>query len=477
MPESLHVVGEISNLCLAGSGHIYFTLKDSQSQINCVFWRSKANGLKFQLADGMAVVVRGSLDIYEPRGQYQLYVERITPHGVGELELAFRQLKEKLEKQGLFDPEHKKPLPSFPLTIAVVTSPTGAAIRDVLRTLELRWPVGRVLVYPVQVQGQDAAPQIAAALRTLNKNAKQLKLDVILLVRGGGSLEDLWAFNEEIVAQAIFDSKIPIVSGVGHEVDVTIADLVADHRAATPTAAAQAATPVLPDVMDEIRTYFHRLQGQTSQTLTIEKGRLQQLAGRGMFRHPVVILGPFVRHFDETTQRLIDAIKVIARTSRNQGHQAELKLGKIAPTVLVARAENQIGKLQQTLKYAMDAYFLQEKGKFARQVTLLNERSPQMRIVKGKYNLSTLEATLKSFTNKYAQTKSLFLQTLEARLITCDYKQVLRRGFAIVRRAKDSKILASVESVTENETMISEFADGTVVSKVQAVKPQDGHRE
>jgi len=471
---TIAVVGEISNLCAASSGHIYFTLKDSQSQISCAFWRSKANGLKFHLADGMAVVVHGEVDVYGPRGQYQLYVTKVSPYGLGELELAFRQLKEKLEKEGLFDSDHKKPIPGFPLTIAVVTSPTGAAIRDVLRTLEIRWPVGRVLVFPVQVQGEEAAPQIAAAIEELNRNARRLAVDVVLLVRGGGSLEDLWAFNEEVVARAIYRSKLPIVSGVGHEVDVTIADLVADHRAATPTAAAQAVTPVLTDVMDEIRDYYHRLRGVTTQTLTIERGRLRQLAGRGMFRHPVIILGSFVRQLDEEIQRLGNGMKRIARMSRNRAHESELRLGRISPNVLVAKAGNQVVKLQQSLKFAMSTLLTAQKARLARQATVLKEQSPRYRALKGAYNLSTLETTLKSFTAKFVEAKSLLLRSLEARVITCDYRNVLRRGFAVVRRAKDSKIVASIDMVSQNDQIVSEFADGKVTSNVDKVERQDG---
>jgi exodeoxyribonuclease VII large subunit len=265
-----------------------------------------------------------------------------------------------------------------------------------------------------------------------------------------------------------------VISGVGHEVDVTIADLVADLRAATPTAAAQAATPVLVDVVQEIREYYQRLRGVTFQTLTIEKGRLRQLSDRGMFRHPVVILGTSARQLDENIQRLGNAMKRVARTSRNRAHEAELKLGKISPNVLLAKAGNRVGKLQQTLKYAIRDSLNIKKGAFARQATLLNERSPRQRILKGTYNLSTLEATLKIFTNKYVEAKSLLLRTLEARVITCDYRQVLRRGFAVVRRASDLKILTSVDQATEGEEIISELTNGKLTSKIQKIEPQDG---
>ncbi len=422
VPATVLVAGEISNFVQAGSGHVYFTLKDNQSQISCALWRSNAARVKFKMADGLAVIVQGSVDVYAPRGQYQLYVDRVNPYGLGELELAFRQLKEKLEKEGLFDPAHKKPIPAFPLTIAVVTSPTGAAVRDVLRTLQLRWPVGRVLIYPVQVQGEEAAPQIAAALHDLNQNAETLKIEVILLVRGGGSLEDLWAFNEEIVARAIFASRQPIISGVGHEVDITIADLVADLRAATPTAAAQAATPVLEEILDTLGETYLRLHNRVSQTLTIENGRLQRLAERGMFRHPIVLLGAFARRFDETAQRLQDAMKQIAVLGRRRTHEAELKLQRISPQVL---------------------------------------------LVKKSSGLSALESMLQTLTGSFMKTRSVVLEHLEARLNGCDHRKILGRGFAIARRKKDSTILTSIGEVADNELVITELADGKFTSQVK----------
>jgi len=445
LPATVLVAGEISNLTFASSGHVYFTLKDEQSQISCALWRSNAVKVKFELTDGLAVVVQGYVDVYPPRGQYQLYAERISPFGLGELELAFRQLKEKLQKEGLFDPAHKKPIPAFPLTIAVVTSPTGAAVRDILRTLELRWPVGKVLLYGVQVQGTEAAPQIAAALNDLNKNAEQLKIDVIILARGGGSLEDLWAFNEEIVARAIYDSALPIITGVGHEVDITIADFVADHRAATPTAAAQAAAPVLAEILAGIEGQYQRLRNVTRQKMTIEKGRLKNLADRGMFKHPLIILGPFAQRFDETVQRLNTALKKIATQSRNRTHNAELKLGKISPNVLLARANNTIVKLLQQLGYTLSTFLATQKGSFEQKVTLL-----------------------KIFTANVVKTKSTTVTHLDARLSALDYRQVLNRGFAIVRREKDSKIVTSVDMIVANEMMQTELLDGKITSEVKA---------
>ncbi|MBN1587017.1 MAG: exodeoxyribonuclease VII large subunit, partial [Candidatus Omnitrophica bacterium] len=230
------VVGEISNLRTPASGHMYFTLKDEGAELACVFFKFASQRLKFKLEDGLQVVLRGSVTVYERQGKYQLKVDTAEPKGAGALQLAFEQLKKKLAAEGLFDPEHKKPVPWLPKRIGVVTSPTGAAIRDILHVLARRMPGMDVLIAPVRVQGEEAAPEIAAAIRVMNalKN-----VDVLIVGRGGGSLEDLWCFNEEIVARAIYESELPVISAVGHEIDWTIADMVADVRAPTPSAAAE----------------------------------------------------------------------------------------------------------------------------------------------------------------------------------------------------------------------------------------------
>ncbi len=232
----IRVEGEVSGLRVYPSGHLYFTLKDDESQIDAVCFRSSAVRLKFELEDGLAVVGHGRLDLYSPRGKYQLVLDSIEPKGVGALQLAFEKLKKKLAAEGLFDEERRKPLPMLPKVIGIVTSTAGAAVHDLLRTLRLRGVGADVLVYPTRVQGEGAAEQIAGGIRVLNERGG---VDVIIVGRGGGSIEDLWCFNEEVVARAIAASEVPVVSGVGHEVDFTIADFVADVRAATPTAAAE----------------------------------------------------------------------------------------------------------------------------------------------------------------------------------------------------------------------------------------------
>ena len=241
--------GEISNLSRPRSGHVYFSLKDDAASIRAVLWKSEAERLVFDLADGMAVKVWGKLAVYAPRGEYQVTVRRIEPEGIGALELAFRQTVARLAAEGLFDPSRKKPLPRFPRRIVVVTSPTGAAIRDLLQVTGRRWPLTEILIAPAKMQGLGAGEEVAAALALANRVAGA---DLIIIARGGGSLEDLWAFNEEVVARAIAGSRLPVVSAVGHEVDTTIADLVADLRAATPSVAGELCVPDIQELIQQL---------------------------------------------------------------------------------------------------------------------------------------------------------------------------------------------------------------------------------
>jgi exodeoxyribonuclease VII large subunit len=253
------VAGEMSNYKGPGpSGHLYFTLKDAESQIPCAMWKGMANRLRFEPENGMEVIAFGKVDVYVPYGKYQLIVEDMEPRGVGSLQLKFEQLKEKLQKEGLFDAARKRPIPFLPRKLAIVTSPTGAAVADMIRTLRSRCPQLHVIVYPVKVQGDGAAQEIAAAIGHLNLSMPDV--DVMIVGRGGGSIEDLWAFNEEVVARAIFTSRIPVISAVGHETDTTIADFVADLRALTPTDGAVKAVPKLDDLHQSLEGFDSSLR-------------------------------------------------------------------------------------------------------------------------------------------------------------------------------------------------------------------------
>ena len=299
--SNIGVLGEISNVRKPSSGHIYLTLKDKNSQLQAVVFRNSASRIKFELKDGMEVISFGSITVYEPRGQYQLIINKIEPKGIGALQLAFQQLKEKLEKEGLFDHAHKKTIPFIPQKIGIVTSPTGAAIKDILNIIERRFANVEILIYPVRVQGEGAAQEIAEAISELNKLSD---IDVIISGRGGGSLEDLWAFNEEIVARSIYNSRIPIISAVGHEIDVTIADLVADKRALTPSEAGELVVPRKDLLVEKIEKFKARLLQSLTGKLRLSKEKLVRIANSYAMRQPFDRLNRWQQKLDEFTQRL-----------------------------------------------------------------------------------------------------------------------------------------------------------------------------
>jgi exodeoxyribonuclease VII large subunit len=328
------VVGEVTNCTRAGSGHVYLTLKDDTAQIRGVIWRNAAARLKFEIHDGLEVVAAGPVEVYEARGTYQLIIEQLMPQGVGALELAFRQLCEKLNAEGLFAAERKRPLPRFPRRIALVTSPTGAAVRDMLQVITRRWRAVDIIVIPVAVQGEGAAAQIAKALRSVHEIPG---VDIVISGRGGGSLEDLWAFNEEIVARAIFDCRIPVVSAVGHEIDVTIADLVADVRALTPSEAAELVVPHFEEVRAELLALqAHLVQSLRGQAATA-RGQLEALGSRRVLTRPAERLHELARRVDELESRLRRAVSARFQFARQQLTAAGATLEALSPLKVLER--------------------------------------------------------------------------------------------------------------------------------------------
>jgi exodeoxyribonuclease VII large subunit len=296
----------VSNLSRPSSGHVYLTLKDAEAQLRTVLWRSIAMRLNFDLREGQEVIARGRLSVYTPRGEYQLVVEELHPKGLGALELALRQLKEKLFRLGYFAPERKRPLPRFPQRVALVTSPTGAAVRDMLEILARRWPAAEVWICPVRVQGDGAGEEIAAAIRLVSQLGC---VDVMIVGRGGGSTEDLWAFNAECVAEAMFTSQVPVVSAVGHEIDLTIADLVADCRALTPSEAAERVVPNGDELLCNLQAVQEQIRTFLVQRLDRARTRLEDLGQRRSFRLPLEGIRSHERKLDEWAERLQRAVR------------------------------------------------------------------------------------------------------------------------------------------------------------------------
>ncbi|HEX3148163.1 MAG TPA: exodeoxyribonuclease VII large subunit [Gemmataceae bacterium] len=310
--SSVWVSGEISNLSRPSSGHLYFSLKDEGAILGSVLYRGVGWRVRFEPRDGMHVIARGRVTIYPPHGKYQFSIEEIQPKGIGALELALQQLRDKLQTKGYFDDRRKKRLPAYPRSIALITSPSGAAVRDMLELLARRWPIARVFVVPVRVQGEGACHEIAAAIRAVNAlhAAGSLHVDTMIVGRGGGSLEDLWAFNEEVVADAIFASRVVVVSAVGHEIDVTIADLVADHRALTPSHAVTDLTPDRDALLAGLAELNDRLQVGIGRRIDIARQRLDTIKDRRVFRNPLDRIRDWERRLDDLDGRLRRSVVV-----------------------------------------------------------------------------------------------------------------------------------------------------------------------
>lgn len=328
------VTGELSNYKVYPSGHHYFTLKDAESSLRCVMFRSSAQSLHFRPAGGMSVAAVGRIAVYPRDGAYQLYCTRLIPGGVGDLYAAYEQLKEQLQKEGLFDRAHKKPLPAFPQRIAVITSSAGAAVRDIIRVLGKRWPNSEVVLLPVRVQGTEAPAEIAGAIRYANRYQVG---DLIITGRGGGSIEDLWAFNDERVARAIYDSDIPVISAVGHEPDVTISDFVADLRAATPSNAAELAVPNAEDIRETLRGYDIRMAQAMRKQMTQRRAALENLAGRRVLQSPAAYFDLRRVELDYTRSRLTAAGERWLAARRHAFAQYAAALDAMSPLKVLAR--------------------------------------------------------------------------------------------------------------------------------------------
>ena len=420
VPAMVHVRGEVSNLTVHGaSGHVYFTLKDSAASLRCAMWRDVASKLKFKMAHGMEVIASGRIAVYAPQGDYRLYARSINPVGQGALELAFAQLKARLDAMGLFAPERKKPLPAYPIRLVMVTSRQTAALQDMLKVLR-RFPWLRLWVYHVPVQGEGAAAAIAAGITHLNSlAASELHIDAILLARGGGSLEDLWAFNEEPVALAIAASRLPIVTGIGHEVDVSIADLVADYHAHTPTEAAQVVTSHWRTARDAIELAGTRLRSGVRSIIQEMRQRLTGIERHPIFRRPT-------DRIDAMRQLLDDRQRALSMAVGKRLHQAERRL------------ETAAAKFEQ--------------------------RHPRHQIRLRTTELSAAHARLhRAWTSTRDRLRNR-IDALASHLQAIGPRQVLARGYSITTVKKTSRILRAAADAPPGTAIVTQLADGTVES-------------
>ena len=346
---SVAVRGELSNYKIYPSGHHYFTLKDAESSLKCVMFRSAAGKLRFRPESGMGVTAWGRISVYPRDGAYQLNCEALMPEGFGDLQMAYEQLKAKLEKEGLFDRSHKKPIPRYPERIAVITSSAGAAVHDIIRVLRRRWPMGKIMLLPVRVQGVEAPGEIAAALRYASEHKVA---DVVITGRGGGSIEDLWAFNDERVARAIYDCEIPVISAVGHEPDVTIADFVADLRAATPSNAAELAAPDVTELMQAIDSAMRRLENSMAKRISGSREALEALSSR----------------------RVLQSATGFIEQRRSQVETLRVRLE--AASGFASKSRSQLDNLASRLDSALDAAMTRKKNEYLRAAAKLDALSP-----------------------------------------------------------------------------------------------------
>jgi len=380
------VEGEISNLRTPSSGHAYFTLKDDGAQLRCVLFRSRGRRVAFQPEDGMQVLAFGGLDVYLARGEYQLVVELLEPKGVGALQLAFEQLKRKLDAEGLFDAARKRPLPPFPRTIGIVTSPTGAAIRDMLHVIDRRFADLRILITPVRVQGEDAPGEIVRALRDLEEIAD---LDVVIVGRGGGSIEDLWAFNDERVARAIAACRVPVISAVGHETDFTIADFVADLRAPTPSAAAELVVQEKLQVARRLLDGYEGLKQAMASRLERERDRLTYLARRRVLTDAARALRDLHRRLDDLGARLVLGVRGRERSAQHRLSLARNALRSLNPVARIANGAVLLSQLRGRLVAAAAYGVKASRHRFDGVVGQLDSLSPLAVLGRG-YSLTRL---------------------------------------------------------------------------------------
>jgi len=444
------VTGEVTNFRAQASGHSYFTLKDASAQLSCVLFRGEAAANREFLADGQKLLVQGTLTVYETRGQYQLIVRAVEPQGIGALQLAFEKLKRKLQAEGLFAQERKRPLPRYPQRIGLVTSPTGAAIRDVLHVIERRQPSLEIVLAPCRVQGEGAAAEIAAGIRLLNTWSAQTerrspdrrdqeltaeqagsetgapaetqRLDLILITRGGGSLEDLWAFNEEAVARAIFESALPIVSAVGHEIDFTISDFVADFRAATPSAAAELITEGPFASRQFVAAAAHRLGQLVRQHLELDRDGLLQLAQRLVRVHPRRQLREKAQYVDDLQTALLRCVRQGWREQRTKWQTLQQRLVRLRPSTVF------------TLR---------------------------------RQSLRDLERRLREQSRHIVERKRNSLEPLQARLRLLSPENVLARGYSITTDDATGKVLHSASETTPGQQLKTKLKSGEVRSVVE----------
>lgn len=458
------VEGEISNYRAAQSGHLYFTLKDEKAQIRCVCFRDQVRGLRFRPEDGLKVTVRGGVSVYEARGEYQIYVSHIEPVGLGALQLAFEQLKNKLEAEGLFDAERKKPLPALPRRIGIVSSPQGAAIRDILRVLRRRFPNLRVTLFPVKVQGDGAAEEIVRAIRHFNRTEM---VDVMIVARGGGSLEDLWAFNEEIVARAIAASEIPIITGIGHETDTTIADFAADLRAPTPSAAAEIVVRTRAEFEKHIDDSTRELVQHMRYFFSERRHAVRDLAShRAAFRRPWDIVRRQRQRVDDLNASLARGLSRRIDGVRRRVNISSARMASIDLRRRVSLLRLRVERRESELSAALERAVARRRRRYAQAQLRLASMDLRARVSLLRRRLDQRTSEFAAHARRYLTGTRRKLEAATVRLEERSPFQLLERGYAIAYDVK-GKVLRSAEQVAEGDAIRVRLARGEISATVQ----------
>ena len=409
--KNILVKGEISNLKIHPSGHWYFTLKDKFSRISAVMFSSYAKNVKIRITEGMQVILTGSIGVYENGGSYQLYVNNIQPDGIGTLYLQFEELKRNLEKEGLFDPKYKKPLPKYPMRIGVISASSGAAIHDIFTTITRRWPISERILIPASVQGLSAAPTIVNAL----KLADTLNFDVIILARGGGSLEDLWPFNEEIVARAIFEMKTPVVSGVGHEVDFTISDFVSDKRAPTPTGAAEMVTPDINEIRLQVNNLKSRILNNFNNILKYNKQNLNNIKTKNIFVNPEFLYVNSSIILDNYKNKLITNYHKLANNLKNKNLVYLNKMNLLINNKI--SSYNYLYNYNEKLNLLFNKIYSQNLNNFKVNISKLDSLSP-LKVMSRGYSYVTKENEIIKSINEVKKDDELELKLVDGKILT-----------------------------------------------------------
>jgi exodeoxyribonuclease VII large subunit len=450
------VEGEVSNCHAAQSGHLYFTLKDPRAQIRCVCFRDQVRALKFRPEDGLHVTVRGGISVYDVRGEYQIYVTNIEPVGLGALQLAFEQLKKRLQAEGLFDDARKKPLPVLPRCIGVVTSPTGAAIRDILRVLKRRFPNAHVRIYPVKVQGEGAAKEIAAGVTYFNRARFS---DVIIVARGGGSLEDLWAFNEEVVARAIAASEIPVITGIGHEADFTIADFVADLRAPTPSAAAELVVRSRQEFERHIAEHQRQLVQQIRYWISQRRHRVRDLETHRGFRQLEILVRRRRQQVDELSSSLAIGLRLRLGVTRQRLTKASARIGSFDLRGRALVVSRKIDQYRRALVASLERLMGRKRRGYSSAQVRFAALDLRARVARWRHVVEQRTVALESRIHRALVTKRQRFEAARLQLEERSPFRILERGYAIAYDA-NGKVLRSSDQIALGDDIAVRLARG-----------------